>query len=377
MAGNFDFLHIKQRTVGSSNELSFDVLEHKSAEASGKAPRTALLPKAPKASQGSYHGVAGTSTLSGQEEVEKRKKARRWRRIRLQVVAVIAIIALIAVGVYSGMRVYEDKMDFAGRVNVLVDRLIEADVELSAIDGMMSDPLDGEKASERSEALSKMPKLTTELNRLSVDAQSLVELADEDKNRALVDQISKAALARNGMISIAAEAFRLSSESSDLEKHVNRIWSEVLNADQMAREAISAANKATTPEAASSALDSLHAASDGFESAMSEMQDASAAYGVDFSAQQAYLAKKGEAMGYAIETSEALLEGNRDAAKEASSKYNVADAEAVQIASGLPPSPSTVVQEKTESMMDELLERYSEARNRTVEIDSIIREYLE
>lgn len=376
MAGIFDFLHIKQRTAGSSNELSFDVLEHKSAEASGKASRTTMLPKAPKASQGSYRGVAGTSTLSGQAEVEKRKRARRLHRIRLQVVAAIVIIALIGVGVYSGMRIYEDRMDFAGRVNALVDRLMAVDVELAAIDGMMVDPLNAEMAEERSAALSKMPKLTTELNRISVDAQSLAELADDDKGKMVVDQISKAALARNGMMSIASEAFRFSNEANDQVERTNRIWSDVLDADQTAREAISAANKATSPEAASGALDSLRVANDGFEGALSEMQDMSATYGVDFSDQQAYLAKKTEAMGYAIETSEALLAGNRDAAKEANERYNDADAEAVQLASELPPSPGDAVQERFAVLMDERLDRYGEARSRTVETDSIIREYL-
>ena len=77
MAGVFDFLHIKKYTAGSSNELSFDVLEQMSVEADGKAKKKAsskeTLPssssngaKTPKASKGSFAGVANTMTLSGQ-----------------------------------------------------------------------------------------------------------------------------------------------------------------------------------------------------------------------------------------------------------------------------------------------------------------------
>ena len=376
MAVDFDFLHIKSRTAGSSNELSFDVLEHKSAEADGKAPRSPAYPMAPKASQGSYHGVSGTSTLSGQAEVEKRKKARRSYRIRLRVVAAIAVVALIGIGVYMGMSIHEQRMDFADRVGLLVERLEGVDRELVEIDEMMADPFNEEEGAARKEALSKIPRLTTELNRISVDAQSLAELAGDDRSRGVVDHIGKAALARNGMMSVAGEAFRLSTEASEQTARSDEVWTNVLNADQQAREAISAANKATKPEAASSALESLRSSKEGFEAALAEMQDLSATYGADLSAQQAYLEKKIEALGYAAETSEALLAGNRDAAKEANGRYNEADEEAAQLAANLPPSPSGAVQSCFESMMDGYLARYNEARNRTVEADSVIREYL-
>ena len=154
------------------------------------------------------------------------------------------------------------------------------------------------------------------------------------------------------------------------------MWTDVLNADQLAREAISEANKATKPETASSALESIRNAKDGFASALADIQDLRATYGVDLSAQQAYLEKKVEALEYAIETSEALLAGNREAAKEANDRYNDADEEAALLAASLPPSPSDAVRNRFEVMMDEYLIRYNEARNRTVEADSVIREYL-
>lgn len=375
MAGVFDFLHIKQRTAGSSNELSFDVLEHKSVEADEKT-RAAKLPKTPSVSKGSYHGVAGTSTLSGQAEVEKRKKARRSYRLRLQVVAAIVIIALIAVGVYSGVRIHEERMDFASRANSLVDRLSNVDEELVVIDEMMADPLNGEYAEKMAGVIEDMPKLTTELNRISVDAQTLAAIAGDDRSKTLVGQVSKAALARNGMMSVAGESFRFSAEARGQVDRSNKAWTDVLNADQLAREAISEANKATTPEAARSALDKLRSANEGFTGALAEINDISSTYGVDLSAQQAYLEKKTEALGHAIETSEALLAGDRDGAKKANEKYNDIDAEAVELAAVLPPTPTDAVHERLEAMMGEYVNRYNEARNKTVEADSIIREYL-
>lgn len=375
MAVNFDFLHIKERTAGSSNELSFDVLEHKSAEADGKV-RPAKQPKAPTTSQGNYNGVKGTSTLSGQAEVERRKKARRSHRARIWAVVIVAIVAVAAVGVYMGVHYHEERMDFAGKVNMLVDRLSAVDEELVVIDEMMADPLSADNAEKRKNALTTMPKLMSELNRVSTDAQSLAEQATDERSRELVAQVSKAALARNGMMSTAGEAFRFSSEANAQIDRSNKVWNNVLNADQLMREAVSEANRATTPDAASSALDTLHSAHESFADALYEMQEISNAYDIDLSAQKAYLEKKVKALEYAIETSEALLAGDRDAAKQANEQYNDADSEAVQLASALPPSPTGAVEERFSVLMGDYQDRYEEARNKTVEADSVIREYL-
>ena len=375
MAVNFDFLHIKARTAGSSNELSFDVLEHKSAEADGKV-RPAKQPKAPTASQGNYKGVSGTLTLSGQAEVERRKKARRSHRARIWAVVIVAIVAVVAVGVYAGVRFHEERMDFAGKVNMLVDRLSVVDEELVVIDDMMADPLAADNAEKRKNALTTMPKLMSELNRISTDAQSLAELATDDRSRELVDQVSKAALARNGMMSVAGETFRFSTEANGQIDRSNKVWNKVLNADQLIRGAVSDANKATTPDAASAALDNLRNAHESFADALYEMQDISNAYDINLSAQKAYLDKKVEALEYAIETSEKLLAGDRDAAKQANEQYNEADSEAVQLAAKLPPSPTEAVRERFSVLMGDYQDRYEEARNKTVEADSVIREYL-
>ena len=385
MPGIFDFLHIKERTAGSSNELSFDVLEQKSAEADGKASRgvkaglgvaPASAAKTPKASKGTYHGVAGTSTLSGQAEVEKRKKARHTYRIRAWVVAgVVAVVAIVA-GAFLLSGIHNAQEDQTERINDLVERVKQADEEIIEIDALMADPLDEGKAEARTKALAAIPQLTTDLNRVSVDAQTLAGLPLDNNSKVVVDQLGKAAQARNGMMATAAEAFRLSSETAEQVSRANRVWSDVLNADQQAREAISAANKATTPEATSQALEMTRSALGGFSAAREELQEMSALHGISFAAQEAYLSKRVEALDRAVETSEALLAGNRDAASAANDAYNEADAEAARLAQDLPPSIGGIVKERFERDMTVLQERYNEARDRAIETDSVIRQYL-
>lgn len=376
MAGNFDFLHIKRRTAGSSNELSFDVLDLKSAEAAGKSSRSSKLPKAPKASQGSYHGVAGTSTLSGQAEVEKRKRARRASRLRLRVLAAAAIVALVAVGVYAAAHLHEERMDYTTRIHALVDRLAEVDETMYEIDAMMQDPLDRADSDSRADVLAAMPKLTTELNRITVDAQSLVEMPLDEQATIAVGQISKSAQARIAMINAASEAFALADDAADQVNRANRMWNDVLAADQLAREGIAAANKATTPEAATQALESTRQARRAFAEALGELREMEAAYRIGLADQESYLAKKVEALDKAVETSEALLAGDREAASKANDAYNDADFEAASLAAELPPALGELVETRFAELMEERKSRYADPRQSAVQADSVIRDYL-
>lgn len=376
MAGSFDFLHIKRRTAGSSNELSFDVLEHKSDEVAGRASRGSKVPKAPKASQGTYHGVGSSVALSSQDEVNKRKKARQGRRIRLYAITAVAVIALVAFGVYAAMSFYEVQKDTATRIGELVDRLSAVDETLVEIDGMMVDPFDPEEAQRRQTLLADVPKLTTELNRISVDAQTMLDLSLDDQAAVTVGQLNAAAQARNGMLNAASEAFALSQTASEQVSRANSAWNGVLNADQQVRAAISSSNKATTQDATRQALDQMNEANDGFTWALSELRDIAESYGVDLSAQQTYLNKKIEAVGKAAETSEALLAGDRAWATEANDAYNAADAEAANLAASLPASVGDIVQTQFEVSMEKVQARYDASRERAVSADSVIREYL-
>ena len=54
-----------------------------------------------------------------------------------------------------------------------------------------------------------------------------------------------------------------------------------------------------------------------------------------------------------------------------------ADSAAAELAEALPPSIGGLVHDQFERNMGELQKRYTEARDRTVEIDSVIRQYLQ
>ena len=376
MSGVFDFLHIKGRTAGSSNELSFNVLEQKSVEAEGRANRGIKAPKPPKASQGSYHGVAGTTTLSGQAEVERRKRARQASRMRLYVVTTVFLVVLVGVGVYAGIQFHEKQVDMSVRIDALVERLVEADEVIVDIDLDMQDPFNPNRTTQRAAELTAMKQLSAELDAISKDAQSLENQSLDGMAEVTANQIGVTASARKDMLAAAQAAFQLSADAANQVERANKVWNDVLGSDQLAREAISAANKATTQEATNASLDDIRKARADFEEAYDELGSFSAQCGVVFADQQAYLLKKTEALDSAIATSEALLAGDRDAAEAANEKYNDLDQEAADLAANLPPAIGDLVQDQFDQNIAKYQASYKIARDKTVQADSIIRDYL-
>lgn len=377
MAGSFDFLHIKRHTAGSSNELSLDVLDHKSTEADvGRSRKMsgATGVRIPKSLQDNYHVAQGPATLSGQAEVEQRKRARRTHRIRLRFVAGAIILVALGVGVFFGVRIYNEQLDVAGRISALVERIDQVDEALVTIDSLADNPLDSDREEVRKEMSREIPQVTTELNKVLVDASTLLQTLPEGQEKIVVGQIVETAKARTAMAEIAFSMFELSAEVSDNAQKANKVWNDVLGANQIAREAGSLANKARTPDETSRSLEMTREAKQEFEASLGELLDISRGCGADVSTQEAYLKKRIESLDYAVQTSEALLAGNRDDAMAANDRYNSSDEEAARLAENLPPSLNSLVEEGYGRKLADLRRKYDAARSRTIEADSIIRE---
>lgn len=377
MAGPFDFLHIKGRTAGSSNELSFDVLDAVSKDASKQEKRASKTPTGPKSSQGSYHGVAGTSTLSAVPEVERRKRARRVRSVRLWAIAAFAVIALVGTGVYFGYHFHQDRVDFSGRFNLLIDRFVEIDRTLVEVDSLMGDPLNSVEAVERSEASERFASLNRELNAVMAEAREMEASALVDRDRAALSEIEVAANARADMLAAAESAFTLSKHANQLADEANTAWNSVLEADELAREATAIANKAQTEGATLDAQDKTKRARDLLQSVRTGLDHVEKEESrISFATEKAYIDKRVQALDAAIDTADALLGNDRTRAREANDTYNAADKEAATLALALPSSISDQVKLVYETDLDTILETYAQARASVTTADSALRAYL-
>ena len=378
--GPFDFLHIKRRTAGSSNELSFDVLDAKRGELDVKPQRAQQqqhIAAAHKPSQGSYQGVAGTSTLSAADEVVRRKRARRSRAIRLGVIVAFAIAALVGTGAYFGYTYYQGKLDFSGKFHQLIDRFVEIDQTMVTVDALMADPLDPAGQDERSEASERFVSINRELNAVVAAAHEMEGSAQTDRDRVALEEVCEAATARQNMLEEAENAFALSKQANLLYDSASKAWRDVLKADSLAREATKLANDAGTEQATKDARDKTKQARDLMASAKMALEQVEKEKGdVDFSDEKAYIEKRVEALDAAIETSDALLEIDRAAARSANEAYNAADEEAAALAGELLDSPSRKALNAFNNELERVLEAYAQSRNATTAADSAIRAYI-
>ena len=382
MPGPFDFLHLKSHTEGSSNELTFDVLEAMSSgfdakDKKDKRDKDRQSHVAAKPSKGSYKDVTNAPTFSAVPEVTRRKRARRARTARSWIIVAVAIIALVGTGVFFGYRIHQDRLDFSARFGQLIDRFIEIDRTMVEVDSLMTDPLNSVESVERSEVAERFASLTRELNAVSAEAGSMEEAAQTDRDRAALAQAKQAASARADMIAAAESAFTLSKHANQLADAATQAWNEVLQADQEAREATELANKAKTEEATTEARaktqearNLMVAARSGLDLVVKEQPD------VDLSAEKAYIDKRIESLDAALKTADALLANDRDAAKKANDAYNSADAAAATLAAELPPSTSEQVKAAFRSDVDAFLDKYADARAAVTAADSSLRAYL-
>lgn len=381
MAGVFDHLHVRKNTSGSSNELSFDVLEAARYELDGKDSRNARQSASlPKSSQGSYHGVEGTSTLSSQPEVARRKKKRRAAARRAWILAVLAVCAVLGVSVYAGLQYKANTEEFEVGFDRLIADFEQVDALLSEVDALMVNPLDAtdDERARQKKALDQIPAALKTVEDVKAQAQGATGQAVNDQDSIALAQVVTAADARIAMLEAAKDAFTTSTSAAQQISGANDAWAAVLAADQKAREATAIANAAATEDETVRARDLTQQSRGDFEQARSALQEiARANPKADFSAQDAYLEKKIEALGYAVATSEALLDGNRDEALRQNQLYNEADAQAAELAQALPPSVEGGIRDAIDEQLSASLSAYEAARNQAISSDATIRSYVQ
>ena len=377
MPGSFDFLHIKRHTAGSSNELSFDVLDAARTQLDGKSQKNARSAKTPGSSKGSYHGVAGTSTLSAVPEVERRKKLRRARAIRVRIISVLVIIAAIGALAFAGYSFYQSRLDFSDRYNSLVVRLSDIDEDLVKVDAVMANPLAADMVESRTQAKAKMDAIAQKLDAAAEETEKAIPFALGDRDTVALTQMANAIEGRKDMLAAARKTFDEAEKFDQELETARKAWNEVLAADQMAREATASANNAKTDESTEAAKQMTQNALDKFATARDTLEGVSLRHEkIDFKAQIEYLNKRIEALQYAVATGDALIAGDREAATANNDAYNEADAEAAAMAQDLPLLLDELVRTAFKDEIASSVKDYGDARASVSEADADVRAYL-
>ena len=403
MAAKSQIPHIKRHTAGTSNELSFDVLDAASSELDGQKGSSRFRRRTPKSGEGQsvsflFNGIEGVpskkggkqrtpdagadfsanmSVLSAQEEVSRRKKARRAHNVRIRVIIVIAILFVLGVIGTFAYHLYMEQRDFDEKFADLTARFTAIDADIVTADSVMGGLFDADAAEARAKALDTIPRTRNNLAVTKTQALSLQSEAKATRDKMVMGQMVLAIEAREDMITAAQQSIELANKIEKSVTSANDAWAEAFVADQRAREAAEMANVANTDEAIQASKDATDEAIEGFESTLYSLQYLENILpDLDLSAQKAYVEKKIEALRYASETSQAIIDGDRESAMANNDAYNRAEYEAAALAESLPTSLEPSVRALFDEELERLTSAYDEARTRAIEADSVIRNYL-
>lgn len=442
--------HIKRHTVGTSNEISFSVLDAAKnalddASARGEAkgglpfgkislftlsrkkktistpvresglplstgdfvstdsvdipagvPATTPVSSSLSASGGASvpaNAVAGTLPVSAggtvpwpppAEEVARRKSTRKRRRFVAH--ALIAGVAVVLVGFFCLWlyQTHETQQAHIAKLDSGLEYVEQADGPVNAFNEALSRLFALPEGSVADESLSQallsceeaLASAQDDLSQAEVLVREALDGLPDSVDREAANQASVAIEARRAMIAAGSLLADDAAAASNAGAIVSLAWEATLEADALARDAALLVTE-TTDENVTASMEKTQQALDLFQKASDDFANAVSMYaGADFSACQDYLAKRIEAMGYALAANEAFLARNKEEMLAQNDAYNEADAAAATLAASLPEDPVFIVAEASATAMADVENDYVSACSRAAAADAFLRDYL-
>ncbi len=329
-----------------------------------------------KPSQSSPKASKAKPAVSPEEEIARRKARRRLHRI---VAACITILIGLGLAGAGGWYLYQDHQKYMGQVSQLDAALTlvrQADETVVALDGIMADPLSSDSLSAIDGVLAAIPDAAAKLEEADVAARSASVELRESKDKEAANQAVAAIAARKTMLKYGAQVAQLAKKADDGAEALRKVWKDVIKADSLARDA-AALVVDTTDEHVSASKSKTQEAIAFFEKATAALNEVAAAHPeVNLASQQNYLAKRLEAMGYAVASDDAFLAKNKQEAVAQNDAYNRADSEAVALAKNLPSDAGQPAFDAFEVAAADMLDEYSTSRSQAGTADAFIRDYL-
>ena len=398
---NKGILHIKKRTEGTSNELSFSVLDAKSnaVDVSGASPRTvselgkvSVFTVADKqtgepADTATGFGasrrarmqgagvISGGTTLSPQIEIAHRKRHRRFTRV-LQVLGVLALVAVLAVaGTQFAGGLLEKQQRSHVAIDTAIDLLAQTDEAILSLDNAVMQPAQSSNTILK-EQLANLAAASSLLDRATNSAEAAASLEIEEPHLEAAMQVKEAAAARKDLILRGAEVLSMGANAKRATDLAKQSWDAALAGDALARQAVEVSEGDNPNYTRSSELSTE--AVEQFQEALVLVRRAAVAYDqADFSLLEDYLEKRSSAQQNALAANASAQEGEDALAAVNETAYNAAEQEAATLAQKLPSNPVQPILDVYAQAGSQADAAYQEARERASRADATLRSYLE
>lgn len=424
--------HIKKHTRGTSNEISFSVLDaaknaldgdgndkqkhgpgrialftlpgrHKkpaptptkerglplstgdfvSVDDSASTSKMGALPPAArptsqteKSSPAPLAVVPSKPKRSPEEEIARRKARRRLSKWLAVAVIVVVSIGLLGAG---GMYLYRDYQSQQGHVAVLDDALSlvkEADETIQQLDEVVTDPFAEGSEEQRTAIQAQLEAVEQKLQDADEKARAVSLELNGAREKEAANQAVAGIAARFTLVEQGQLLMNAATEAQSAAEGVDAAWKTVLEGDDLARQAAQLVTE-TTAENVEASKSKTNEALAAFDEAYAAFLDVQATYPqADLTQFVDYIAKRQESLGYAIASDDAILAKNKEEATAQNNAYNIADAEAATLAKALPDDPSSIVDEAFEDATSDVAKAYSTARLQARSADAFISDYL-
>lgn len=424
--------HIKKHTRGTSNEISFSVLDaaknaldgdgndkqkhgpgrialftlpgrHKkpaptptkerglplstgdfvSVDDSASTSKMGALPSAArptsqteKSSPAPLAVVPSKPKRSPEEEIARRKARRRLSKWLAVAVIVVVSIGLLGAG---GMYLYRDYQSQQGHVAVLDDALSlvkEADETIQQLDEVVTDPFAEGSEEQRTAIQAQLEAVEQKLQDADEKARAVSLELNGAREKEAANQAVAGIAARFTLVEQGQLLMNAATEAQSAAEGVDAAWKTVLEGDDLARQAAQLVTE-TTAENVEASKSKTNEALAAFDEAYAAFLDVQATYPqADLTQFVDYIAKRQESLGYAIASDDAILAKNKEEATAQNNAYNIADAEAATLAKALPDNPSSIVDEAFEDATSDVAKAYSTARLQARSADAFISDYL-
>ena len=339
------------------------------------APRKTAAAGSAAPAAGAPAPVPSKLVRSPEEEIALRKARRRLHRMLAATFVVVVGLCLAGAG---GWYLYQDHQRHLHQVAQLdeaLDLIREADETVVALDGIVANPLDAGSLAQADSVLAKLPAALAQLEEADAAARRVSVDLRESEDKEAANQTVAATGARTALIESGRQIVEQAQRADEAARAVREAWQRVVEADALARDA-AALVADTTAEHVTASKDKTNAAVVAFADAQTALEALDSAYAdVDLASPLDYVAKRIEAMGYALASDDAFLAKNKEEAVAQNDAYNRADAEAATLAAGLPDDVAQLVFDAYDQATGTLFETYSTARSQAGAADAFLRDY--
>ena len=402
-------IHIKNRTAGTSNELSFDVLEAKKVEAdsASRSERTIGSRRASgwferKKRREARSSVAGSDSPStmpklytndaalAAKNIERanlpysdpaaeitRRKRRRTRAKVVSVLAGVAIVGAIGIVTYTEFNRYmADQNQMVAMLSEALQTIESTDEAVVAMDELVMKPIDEQDVEKLDEISASLSDVSEQLDTAYTQAQQVSDHIVNSRDREASNQALSAISARQEMIrngSLLIEEGKTAQQAAD---NMSQAWNLILEADTLTQNAGRLVTE-TTEENVTESMDQTNQAIDKFKEARELVDWVAEHYpAADVSNYLTYIDKRIEGQEAALESDAAMLLMDRGTAEEKNQVLYGCDDEAAQIAQEFPEDPSQQVLDAYQESSKSLREKYLQARSQAASADSYLRDYV-